>query len=1004
MSHMRAFHPYCFLTVLSALLAAGTAHASNLLWVNAAGGAASTAGNWSPAQVPIAIDDLTYNLNAVYTVTFNAGTPDSRTQTFRDGTVTLNMSSPHTTSAGITIGSLNGDSAIATLTSGTWNSGASVIVGNAAGSSGTLNVNDDDAHLILTGATADLTVASNAPGALNITGGGLVQVADQFVAGNNAAGTSSVTVSGATGTIPVARSTLRVPGTSQSRFGQGGDATVNISNGARAEFGGDLAIALGAASTSSVTLQGLGGLVPQPATLDVAGDLLLGRNTSAATAAGAATLNVNADGRLVVGGTLLLAGDPDGGSATLHAVNDAAITTGSLTIGDGFTLDLDGGTVDIDGGALVWNATSSSPRFNGGTGNPVITMRNGATATLSATAGGPALVVGGGGGANICDFDVQSGSELSATGSVTLGEGTDDFGRIIINDTGSTMTLPQGSTLTVGSAGDARFEAELGGSVTGDQLAIAAAATSNGIALFENLGTIATFDEVYVGGTSSGAGGAGELLVNAGGVLNVPALGSIVVYPPGLLNVRNATIDAPSVNPVVHGTVHLEGDAVFDAGLAIFASGAALHGPTDVPGVATLNARTRLMDGATLTLTDGDLTVGDPASTSGFEAQDHSSIVVGANTLTLHDQNRATVDDVTIAGGRIIAPNGLEIVTQGTNGTLTGFGTITTRELFMESGGSVITATGASGIIINGKFRNNSGLIDGTRYTFNDNPAINDSGWTGAGTIDAQVVFNTGTKIIALANMTMGDGGNFGVTFNAGSELHADTRTVTLLDGNGVGLPSVTDLNGGHVVCAQPLTVNSGRRLSGRGGSIDCPTVTINGLLSPGEMIGEPAGETGELTLNADLVLQANAATNIEIQGLLGPIQYDRVVVNGVATLDGDLNISFLNGFVPPFGSVWTVMDYESKIGDFAHINVAANSPSCVFVAVSDRAVVVSRGLPGDLDDDGDVDINDLAMLLSNFGCRGGVEFPCPIDLDFNGDTDITDLAILLSNFGQQCD
>ncbi|MBK8270564.1 MAG: hypothetical protein IPK83_20600, partial [Planctomycetes bacterium] len=54
-----------------------------------------------------------------------------------------------TVSTGITIGDLNLDNATVNLTTGTLNSSASVVVGNASGSFGTLNVNDDDAELIV---------------------------------------------------------------------------------------------------------------------------------------------------------------------------------------------------------------------------------------------------------------------------------------------------------------------------------------------------------------------------------------------------------------------------------------------------------------------------------------------------------------------------------------------------------------------------------------------------------------------------------------------------------------------------------------------------------------------------------------------------------------------------------------------------------------------------------------------------------------------------------------
>lgn len=56
----------------------------------------------------------------------------------------------------------------------------------------------------------------------------------------------------------------------------------------------------------------------------------------------------------------------------------------------------------------------------------------------------------------------------------------------------------------------------------------------------------------------------------------------------------------------------------------------------------------------------------------------------------------------------------------------------------------------------------------------------------------------------------------------------------------------------------------------------------------------------------------------------------------------------------------------------------------------------------GDLDNDNDVDIEDLATLLSNYGIDTGAT-PEQGDLDLDGDVDITDLASILSAYGSQC-
>ena len=51
------------------------------------------------------------------------------------------------------------------------------------------------------------------------------------------------------------------------------------------------------------------------------------------------------------------------------------------------------------------------------------------------------------------------------------------------------------------------------------------------------------------------------------------------------------------------------------------------------------------------------------------------------------------------------------------------------------------------------------------------------------------------------------------------------------------------------------------------------------------------------------------------------------------------------------------------------------------------------------LDGDGDVDLSDLAQLLSDYGITGGGAYQQG-DLDGDGDVDLSDLAALLANYG----
>lgn len=58
--------------------------------------------------------------------------------------------------------------------------------------------------------------------------------------------------------------------------------------------------------------------------------------------------------------------------------------------------------------------------------------------------------------------------------------------------------------------------------------------------------------------------------------------------------------------------------------------------------------------------------------------------------------------------------------------------------------------------------------------------------------------------------------------------------------------------------------------------------------------------------------------------------------------------------------------------------------------------------LHGDLDGDSDVDLADLAQLLSNYGITSGAVYEDG-DLDGDGDVDLADLAALLAVYGTTC-
>jgi hypothetical protein len=114
-----------------------------------------------------------------------------------------------------------------------------------------------------------------------------------------------------------------------------------------------------------------------------------------------------------------------------------------------------------------------------------------------------------------------------------------------------------------------------------------------------------------------------------------------------------------------------------------------------------------------------------------------------------------------------------------------------------------------------------------------------------------------------------------------------------------------------------------------------------------------------------------------------------------------------LAGDEPDLLGNWRFDDGEGQIigdnslrGHNGHLGVRPEPDASDPTWTRSDAPIGPPPLPGDLNDDGAVDLADLGILLADFGCSGG---GCVGDVDGDGDTDLADLGILLANFGTTC-
>ena len=95
--------------------------------------------------------------------------------------------------------------------------------------------------------------------------------------------------------------------------------------------------------------------------------------------------------------------------------------------------------------------------------------------------------------------------------------------------------------------------------------------------------------------------------------------------------------------------------------------------------------------------------------------------------------------------------------------------------------------------------------------------------------------------------------------------------------------------------------------------------------------------------------------------------------------------------------------DFAAGSGEIFSSTAATNGSTLGWADNGSNAIRIMATLPGDANLDGQVDINDLTIVLSNFGTTSTVlgAVWSQGDFTYDGKVDINDLTIVLSNFGQ---
>ncbi|MBU6412256.1 MAG: hypothetical protein KGS45_02175 [Planctomycetes bacterium] len=942
-------------SLLFVLLAGSTASLSSgqlLNWTNTSGGTASVSGNWSPAAVPGAANTLQFNLANTFGVTFNSSTSASLGHIYKRGTVTLSITSPHTAgTSGIIVGDTSGDTAITTLSSGSLASPATIAIADDAGSTGTLNVTGQAAALSTTG-TGQLIVGRNGAGTINITNFASCNVASNLIVGDGSASVAAATISGASLAPPFPRSTLNVNGPTASRIGSGGDANLTITNGGRADFASDLIVANGSASTSSITVQTSNAF---SSLLSVGAHLYLGRNLSAGTAAGNGTLTVNAGGTVDVGGTLFIAGDTLGGTGELNILaSSASLTCRTLDIGSGGTIHHTSGTLRVDGGAFT-HAPRANFDFSGGPDPsfPATTvLQNGATYASN----GPTQL----GTFGYATLRIESGSQWNhPTAVFAMGISAPSKGSTIVDGTGSVLSCIKA---LIGSGGDGSLQVSDGGRLTAEFVDIARLSGGTGTWTVDN-GIATIQDTIAVGGEGAVPGGPGTLTLTNGAVVTANDLFNHAGA--GSLSVTDSELS-------VTGTIHINNPATF-TNATISAVDLQVHAPLSASG--TINAN--IENGTAPINANGPLIINTP----GVPRFYHTPLNAGIHTVEFIDVNPIYFGNTTINGGTLGVTPRAQL---DTGFTLSGTGTI--RGVLDVQGGT-IHPTGPIGLVIDGPMTLSGGSVSGTRLEIGVNSSLN-----GTGSVDAAYNAQLGSRTNVYGTTSLGNNTVAGFT-NAG-EL-AISGNLTIVDSNGFNLGTLITLNGGTLHSTAPAILgvpNTACTLIGSG-TINTSLENL-GTISPGRATGLRIG-----IINISQLFQNRSVPNqvgrivIQAQGTT-TTQHDRIACSQSVTLEGEVVIEPIDGYVPANGDRISFITTPGSItGHFDtvaaprgwHIEYSQNRTEAVFCAA-------------DFNSDGIIDFFDYLDFVAAFSNND-----TDADFNFDGVIDFFDYLDFVAAFSSGC-
>lgn len=156
--------------------------------------------------------------------------------------------------------------------------------------------------------------------------------------------------------------------------------------------------------------------------------------------------------------------------------------------------------------------------------------------------------------------------------------------------------------------------------------------------------------------------------------------------------------------------------------------------------------------------------------------------------------------------------------------------------------------------------------------------------------------------------------------------LHCSNRLAAIINNGTIH----SDLPG-QIILQGSDWINNGTIKSSGGGAIRAMEAwTNNGIIDCG--VDSPFNAVGSGQFEGDFTQSTTGTTVIRIAGP-GTREHGRFILENGANLAGTLRVEFENGYVPPVGTQFTVLEYESHVGEFDQIEPAQFGNGLAFEA-----------------------------------------------------------------------